>query len=119
MLRAALWLAVLGIGLYIAYQFATPQLRAWRFRDAMTQTARLASVTSDEAMRASLLESAAELGIPLATRRLVLDRDRRGRLRITASWEEGVRVRGWTFGEWIDTLAYSYEVVALPRRSDR
>lgn len=110
MIRALVWMALLAAGAYISALYAAPRVRAWRFRDAMTQTVRLADASNEEAMRESLIESAGDLGIPLATRRLSVSRGEPGDARIAASWEEVVRVRAWKLGEWVDTLHFAYEV---------
>ena len=57
MIRALLWLAVLGAGVYIATRYAAPQIRAWRFEDAMTQTVRLSEGAGEPEMRRALLET--------------------------------------------------------------
>lgn len=110
MIRALMWLAVLGGVVYIATSYATPQIRAWRFEDAMSQTARLSEAAGESEMRRALLETAGDLHVPLSSRRLTIGRDRDGRTLITASWEEIVTLRAWKLGEWMDTLHYSYEV---------
>ncbi|MDX1622476.1 MAG: hypothetical protein R3199_00635 [Gemmatimonadota bacterium] len=112
MIRAAVWLSLLGAVVYIAWHYAGPHYRAWRFRDAMGQTARLASAEDRPEMRANLLESAAGLGVPLTERRLGIRRDPRGRTRLDASWEEIVRIEAGPLGIWIDTLRFDQEVVA-------
>ena len=119
MVRGLIWLALLGIVVYIAYLYATPQLRAWRLRDAMNQTARLAGTQPDEELRTSLIETAGELGVPLPKRRLAVRRDLRGRLQVSATWEEVVRLEAAGIGEWVDTLHFSYEVEGSARRSRR
>lgn len=108
MARNLLWLAVLGAGLYIGWQYGAPYFRAWRFRDAITQTARLSSATSDAEMRSSLQEAALEFGIPLKPRRLHVSRDRRG-THIMAAWEEVVTIDAWKLGTWVDTLDFGYD----------
>lgn len=113
MIRRLLWLAVLGAGIYIAFGYARPQIRAWRFRDAMRQTARLAAATSDEEMRASLLDTAEDLGVPLQPRDLWIHRGPVGRIAVSASWEEIVTVEGGPLGIWIDTLYYAYEAASI------
>lgn len=105
MTRTLLRLAVLAAGLYIGWQYGAPHFRAWRFRDAITQTARLSSATSDTEMRSSLQEAALELGIPLKPRRLHVSRDRRG-THIIAAWEEVVTIDAWKLGTWVDTLEF-------------
>jgi len=110
MIRALVWMALLAAVAYIGSLYAAPHVRAWRFRDAMTQTVRLADASNEEAMRESLLESAGDLGIPLATRRLGVSRGEPDDARISASWEEVVTVRAWKLGEWVDTLHFAYEV---------
>ena len=110
MIRALLWMALLAAGAYIGYQYAAPYIRAWRFRDAMIQTARLAVGSESATIRESLLESAADLGIPLAPRRLRIRGVQRGDVRIAAEWEEIVTVRAWKLGDWVDTLEFAYEV---------
>ena len=112
MSRAAVWLALLGVVVYIGWHYAGPHYRAWRFRDAMGQNARLASAEDRSEMRAKLLESAAEFGVPLAERRLRIRRGPRGRAHLDASWEEIVRIEGGPLGIWIDTLRFDYEVVS-------
>jgi hypothetical protein len=110
MIRALAWLAVLGAGIYIATRYGAPQVRAWRFEDAMSQTARLSEAAGEPEMRRALLETAGDLHVPLSSSRLRIDRDRDGRTLISASWEEIVRLRAWKLGDWADTLHYSYEV---------
>ena len=119
MIRGLIWLALLGIVVYIAYLYATPQLRAWRFRDAMNQTARLAGTQPDEDLRVSLIQSAGELGVPIPKRRLAVRRDPRGRLQVSATWEEIVRLEAAGLGTWVDTLHFSYEVEGATRGSRR
>ncbi len=103
-------LVLLAAGLYIGYLFATPHIRAWRFKDAMKQSARFADVSSSEAMRQALLESADELGVPLSPYRLRVRGQRDETVNISAAWEEVVRVPAWRLGEWVDTLRFDYEV---------
>lgn len=109
MLRALFWLAVLGIVSYILYQYGAPQVRAWRYHDAMEQAAKFAGDSSDEDVRAELMATARDLAVPLSDRRLAIQRSR-GRLHVLASWEEIVTVRGGVLGTWVDTLHYVYEV---------
>lgn len=103
-------MAVLGGGIYIASRYVAPQIRAWRFEDAMSQTARFSEVAGESEMRRALLESAGDLHIPLSSPRLKIHRDRDGRISISASWEEIVSLEAWKLGKWVDTLHYSYEV---------
>jgi hypothetical protein len=114
MIRALVWLAVLGVGIYIASRYAAPQIRAWRFEDAMSQTVRLSEAAGESEMRRALLEIAGDLHVPLSSRRLQVHRDRDGRTLISASWEEIVRLEAWKLGEWVDTLHYSYEAQGEP-----
>jgi hypothetical protein len=114
LIRAILWLAVLGGGVYIASRYAAPQIRAWRFEDAMSQTARFSETADEAEMRQALLETAGELHVPLSSSRLQVHRDRDGLTLISASWEEIVSLDGWRLGEWVDTLRYSYEVREEP-----
>jgi len=60
--------------------------------------------------RRALLETAADLQVPLTSPRLQVHRDLSGRTLISASWEEIVSIGGWKLGEWVDTLHYDYEV---------
>lgn len=113
MIRGAVWLVVLGVGLYIAYRYVTPQIRAWRYRDAMNQTARLARANGDAEMRAFLLETARELGIPLEPGRLRIHRGPRDGVAITASWEEVVILDARGLGKWVDTLHYAFEATSI------
>lgn len=103
-------LAVLAALLYIAYSLGMPRFRAWRFKDSMRQTARLAEATDHEAMRRALLESADELGVPLSPYRLSIAIPPGGGVRIRAEWQEIVTLDGWRFGEWVDTLRFDYEI---------
>ena len=119
MFRALIWLALLGIGAYIGYQYAAPQLRAWRFHDAMTQSARLAGTQPDEDLRASLMETARELEVPLARNRLMVRRGPSGSLHLRASWREVVRIPFWKLGDWVDTLHYAYDVEGTGRGPSR
>lgn len=112
MIRAAVWLALVGAVLYIAWHYAGPHYRAWRFRDAMGQTARLASAEDRSEMRAKLLESAAGFGVPLTERRLGIRQGPRGRTLLEAFWEEIVRIEAGPLGIWIDTLRFDHKVVA-------
>ena len=110
MIRTFLWLAVLGAGIYIATRYAAPQIRAWRFEDAMTQTVRLSEAAGESEMRRALLDTAVDLRVPLSSQRLQVHRDLSGRTLISASWEEIVSIGAWKLGEWVDTLHYDYEV---------
>lgn len=114
-MKTLFWLLILGFGFYVAYQFATPQIRAWRYRDSMTQAARLARANTKEHVRASLLEAARDLEVPVTSRGLRIEEGRAGRVRIRASWDEVVTIRIWRFAEWADTLHYSYEVTSTNR----
>lgn len=117
MLRTFFWLAVLGVVLYILYQYGAPQVRAWRYHDAMEQAAKFSGGSTDADVREELLATAEDLGVPLHERRLSIHRDR-GRMAVTASWEEIVTVRAGLLGNWVDTLHYVYEVnesVRTPR----
>jgi hypothetical protein len=110
LIRALLWLAVLGAAVYIATRYASPQIRAWRFEDAMSQTARLSEAAGESEMRRALLETADDLNVPLLSSRLTIHRARDGRTLIRASWDEIVRLKAWSIADWQDTLHYSYEV---------
>jgi hypothetical protein len=113
-IRAVFWLAVLGGGIYIASRYAAPQIRAWRFEDAMAQTARFSETAEESEMRRALIETAGELHVPLSSSRLQVHRDRDGRTLISASWEEIVSLDAWKLGEWVDTLRYSFEIQEEP-----
>lgn len=116
MVRRALWLVALGTVVYIGWHYGRPYLRAWRFRDAMSQQARLSEASDrDEATR-KLLEAAEELGVPLESRRLTVRRISGSSISIEASWQEIVTIRGGPLGEWVDTLRFDYE--ATPRGGD-
>jgi len=117
-IRTLLWLAVLGGGIYIAARYAAPQIRAWRFEDSMSQSARLSQSASVSEIRNALLESADEFHVPLTSAQLQIHRDRQGHIIITASWEEIVRLEAWRFGEWVDTLRYHYEIQARQEKRE-
>lgn len=112
MLRTLLWLALLGAAVYIGLLFARPQIRAWRFKDAIAQTARFADATDrrEREIHSSVMAAAEVLGVPLQPRRLQVYHDRSGDVHISAVWEEPVVVRAWALGEWVDTLHFAYEV---------
>lgn len=116
MIRRLLTLVLLGAGFYIAYQYAHPQIDAWRFRDSMTQTARLAGAIRDDEMRASLMGTADDLGIPLDDRNLRIHREPGGRIVVSATWEEIVTLDGGPLGIRIDTLYYAYEAASIERK---
>lgn len=82
-------LILLGAVIYVGFQFAAPQVQAWRFEDAMKAQAEAAEVNSDAEIRAALLRTAHELGVPLDTRALHITRAR-GRIEITAEWTRDV-----------------------------
>jgi hypothetical protein len=115
MIRVGFWLAVLGIVVYIGYHYAAPQIRAWRYHDAMSQTAKFAGEMNEDEVRADLLTAARDLHVPLSDRQLEIRRDSGGRLQVAASWNEVVTLHAWNLWEWVDTLSYSYEVEAEPR----
>lgn len=115
MIRAAFWLAVLGVVVYIGYQYARPQIRAWRYHDAMLQTAKYAGDMSEDEIRADLMTAAQDLRVPLSDRRVEVQRDPRGQLRVFASWNEVVTLHAWNLWERVDTMNYSYEVEEEPR----
>jgi len=118
MLRSLVWLATLGAALYIGWQYGAPQFRAWRFRDAISQTARLSGAASEDEIRRSLQEAAEEFEIPLRRERLHVTRSREA-LTITAAWEEVVRIDAWKLGEWVDTLRFTYDRVVPSRPNER
>lgn len=103
-------MAVLGAAVYIASRYAGPQIRAWRFEDAMSQTARFAEAAGEGEMRRALLETAEDLAVPLSASRLRIQQERSGRTLISASWEEVVRLDLWKLGDHVDTLHYEYVV---------
>lgn len=103
-------LVVLAALLYIAYAVGAPRFRAWRFKDSMRQTARLAEATRPDALRRALLESADELGVPLSPYRLDVSTSPDGDVSIRARWQEIVTIDAWRLGEWVDTLRFDYEV---------
>lgn len=115
MIRALLWLAVIGTVIYIGYNYAAPQIRAWRYHDAMSQTAKFAGEMSEEEVRDDLLTSARDLHVPLGDQQLEIRRNSGGRLVVAASWNEVVTLHAWNLYEWVDTLGYSYEVEQEPR----
>jgi hypothetical protein len=82
-------LILLGAVLYVGFQFAAPQVQAWRFEDAMKAQAEAAEVNSDEEIQAALLRTAHELGVPLDTRKLRITRAH-GRIEIAAEWTRDV-----------------------------
>lgn len=110
MFRALAWLAVLGAVVYIGARYAGPHYRAWRFHDAMIQAARVAEAREGSEIRASLLEVAEELGIPLGPGGLRIRRAPLGRATLAAAWEEVVVLDGGPLGAWTDTLRFRYEV---------
>lgn len=110
MIRALTWMAVLGAAVYIASQYARPQIRAWRFEDAMSQAARFAEGTGEGELRRALLDTAEDLHVPLSSTRLRIQQDHDGRTLIFASWEEIVSLELWKLGRRVDTLRYAYEV---------
>jgi hypothetical protein len=113
--KTLFWLLIFGFGAYVAYQFAMPQIRAWRYRDSMTQAARLARANTKEQVRESLLDAARDLEVPLTSRGLRIEESATGKVRIRATWDEVVAIRVWRFAEWVDTLHYSYEVSSTER----
>lgn len=113
-MRTLVWLAVLGVVVYIGWSYAGPHYRAWRFRDAMAQSARLAGVAEVAEIRAEVLEAASDFGVPLNSRQLrVRDRPREG-LSIAAEWEEIVKIDAGFVGTWVDTLRFDHEVTPEP-----
>lgn len=113
-MRTLVRLAVLGVVVYIGWSYAGPHYRAWRFRDAMTQSARFVGVAEVAEIRAGLLEAAYDFGVPLKPRQLrVRDRPREG-LSIAAEWEEIVRFEVGFVGTWVDTLRFDHEVTPEP-----
>ena len=111
-MRTLLWLAALAAAVYIGTLFVRPQIRAWRFKDAMQQTARFAQTgeRSEGDLHAVVMAAAEDLEVPLASRRLVISRDRTGAVHFAASWEEPVVIRLGGLAEWVDTLHFAYEV---------
>jgi hypothetical protein len=114
MIRTLFWLALLGVVVYIAFHYGAPQVRAWRYHDAMTQTAKLSGDMSEADVRAELMATARDLDVPLSDRRLVIH-GAGGRMNVMASWEEVVTLRAWKLFEWVDTLNYVYEVDEVPK----
>ncbi|MBW3661332.1 MAG: hypothetical protein KY397_06845 [Gemmatimonadetes bacterium] len=110
MVRRFVWLVALSAAVYIGWNYGTPHFRAWRFRDAMNQRARLSETAERDEIKRELLGDAEELGIPLDPRRLTVRRIPRGPIAIGASWREIVTIEGGPLGTWIDTLRFEYEV---------
>lgn len=115
MSRRVVWLVVVLGVIYIGWNYGRPYFRAWRFRDAMTQQARLAGAAEREEMKRSLLESAENLGVPISPRRLTVYRSLRGPVSIAASWQEIVEIGGGPLGTWVDTLDFDFEVTSTRR----
>ena len=106
-------MVVLAAALYIGYSFGAPRVRAWRFQEAMKQTARLAEASDERAMKDALLDSARDLGVPLSPYRLEVQDRGDGGVAIRARWHEVVRIEGWRLGEWVDTLRFDYQIGEL------
>lgn len=116
MLRMLFRLAVLVAVLYIGNAYLRPQIRAWRFRDAMAQTARFGGGEADESLRRSLLQAAHDLGVPLRVTDLGVHRTPQGRLDLSASWHEVVHLDAVRW-RWVDTLHFDYEVEGATRET--
>lgn len=110
-----LWLVAVLSVLYIGWNYGRPYFRAWRFRDAMTQQARLAGATDREETKRNLLETAEELRVPIDPRRLTVHRSPRGAISISADWREIVKLGGDPLGTWVDTLNFDFEVSSTRR----
>jgi hypothetical protein len=82
-------LALLGAALYVGIRFGAPYLDAWRFQDAMKTQASLAERNADAKIRAALMETAEDLGIPLSPSELRISRTRHG-ITISARWSTDV-----------------------------
>lgn len=111
MLRGLFWLALLAGAIYIGVQYGRPFVRGWRFKDAITQSARFARAEPDSSLQRALLESAQDLGVPISAADLRIRRDDDGNTEITAAWEEIVDVRAWKVAHWVDTLRFTHVVV--------
>lgn len=111
-MRRLLWLVALLTVLYIGWNYGRPHFRAWRFRDAINQQARLSGATEREETRQRLLETAEELEVPIRPRRLNVHRSVRGWVTISASWREIVEIEGGPLGTWVDTLDFDVEVTS-------
>jgi hypothetical protein len=83
------WLVVLGAGGYAGYHLLGPHVQAWRFKDAMQVQADNARVNSNEKIRASLMQTASELHLPLEPRELKIQREG-SNIVIWASWSREV-----------------------------
>lgn len=118
MLRGLIWLAVLGGALYIGSRYAGPHVRAWRFRDAMNQTARLSGTQPDEDLRLALIQAAHDLDVPLRVNELAVRRNPNGSLELGAAWREVVRLHVLKW-ERTDTLHFAHEVQGVSREPRR
>ncbi len=96
-------LLIVLVATYFALLFGKPWMRYRQFQDQMKTSARFAVTIPDSVIRIRLTSLADSLGLPTRAKRLVIDRNpARQRIRISASYEETVKIpvlgpRVWRF----------------------
>jgi hypothetical protein len=85
-------LIVAGIG-YFGVNIGEAYIRYYRYRDAMSQSARFASTRSDDQIRRHLAQVADSLGLPEAAQRVIIRRDQSG-VTIQAHYIENLELPG-------------------------
>jgi hypothetical protein len=85
-------LVLAGVG-YFGINVGEAYLRYYRYRDAMSQSARFASTRSDDQIRRQLAQVADSLGLPESARRVVIRREAGG-VTIQAHYIENLELPG-------------------------
>ncbi len=81
------WLLVLAIVGYVASQVGQPYFRYYRYRDAIAQRVRFATLRSDSAIRAEIWTAADSIGLPEQAYHLRFQRDT-SMLHVSGSYDD-------------------------------
>lgn len=92
-LGCLVFLLIAAAGLNFGVGIGEAYWRYFRYRDAMTQAARFAGTTSDEAIRARLAATADSLGLPPEAQKVTIRRAQAG-VAIEARYTELVELPG-------------------------
>jgi hypothetical protein len=102
-----LFLALLAGGVYQGFQLAPYWMNAYEMKDFMAETAHTGQLSTDEAIRRSIISKAKELGIELTDRDIDIQRSPTD-LFISTAWEVDYNF----FGLYAHTFTFTPQVDA-------
>lgn len=95
MLGCLVWVVLIGIVGYVGAHVGEPYYRYYRFRDAVSQRVRFASVHKDAAIQSDIWAAADSLGLPEQAYHVQITRDS-DTIRVTDSYEDSWTVLNYT-----------------------